>query len=879
MTINTLPESNDKQDMQAIEILIVDDNANNLKLLRTLLSDEGYKVRLATSGQMAINSCSSSMPDLILLDISMPDMDGFKVCETINKSDATLNTPIIFLSALKDEFDIVHGFAVGGVDFITKPFKAEVLKARVTTHLTISRLQKNLKNINENLEKIVDERTEEIKNTNKSLEEEIEERIESQRQLSVSEELHRLTLANLGDTVIIITDKKGKFTYVSPGFKTLFGYEIDDLAETNFSKLFNISFINETIPQTNVDLKVFETNIINKQGETRSLIVSVKNAVINEKVSIYTCRDITPLKETQRNLLDSEERLKYALLASNEGIYDWDIENKSVFRNNTYFTMLGYDIDVPIENDRFYQELVHSDDKKIFQEGINKLMSGDIHELKSEFRVKMNDGNYCWVLSKSMVVGKNSNGTPTRIIGTQTDITREKQHEKHLKQLASFDPLTSLPNRKYFTDLLTSAILRGERKNQSHAILFLDLDRFKNINDSLGHTAGDFLLKIVANRLNDILRGNDAVARLGGDEFTILLEDISNSHRAAEVSQRIIEVLSEPFDLQGHQVVISPSIGIVLFPDHGTTHEELLKKADTAMYHAKGLGGNNYWYFTEAMNVAAHNRLELEEALRNALIRDEFILHYQPKININTGKIVGMESLVRWKRDGNHLVGPNIFIPAAEDTGLIVPIGKQIIHQAVQQTAAWVDDHLLQDKIAINISAKQFRQVDLLDYIKSTLEEFNLSPEYLEIEITEAAVMENTDEAISTMKRIKDFGITLAMDDFGTGYSSLSYLKKFPIDALKIDMSFIKDMESSEVNKSIVKTIIDLAHTLKLEVVAEGVEQQHQADLLSEMNCDLIQGYLCSKPVESNAMTRLLENNASLIDQTNKENIADTHKA
>ncbi len=441
-----------------------------------------------------------------------------------------------------------------------------------------------------------------------------------------------------------------------------------------------------------------------------------------------------------------------------------------------------------------------------------------------------------------------------------------QKRDEDLQLLATYDILTGLANRKYFTDILQQAINRGTRKSQRHAIFFMDLDRFKHINDSLGHSIGDELIVQVANRLLIIFRNEDTVARFGGDEFTFLCEDIATSYQATEVAERVVEILTEPFMLRGHSVTITPSIGISLFPDHGITTEDLLKKADTAMYRAKKFGGNNHWFFTDELNEEAQRRQELEEGLRDALLNDEFILHYQPQVDLQTGEIVGLEALTRWNRIGNGLIPPNRFIPLAEETGLIIPIGKQILSKAVLQAKDWTQNKLLRNRVAVNISPKQFRQPDFFESIKNELDEANLNPEYLEIELTEAALMENTNEVITIMNELKDYGVKLAIDDFGTGYSSLSYLKEFPIDTLKIDMLFIRDMGLSEINKSIVKAIIDLAHTLNMEVVAEGIEKQSQVNTLREMNCNIIQGYLFSKPLEHDDITEMLQKDINLYD-------------
>jgi len=440
-----------------------------------------------------------------------------------------------------------------------------------------------------------------------------------------------------------------------------------------------------------------------------------------------------------------------------------------------------------------------------------------------------------------------------------------QDRDEHLEHFAMYDELTSLPNKKYYLDTLNKAIAKGTRKSQRHAVIFLDLDRFKRVNDSLGHHVGDDLLKKVAERFKFAIRDDDFVARFGGDESMFLLQDITSSLQASEASDRIMEVLSEPFNVSNHDIVVTASIGISIYPENGMTSEELLKNADIAMYRSKKAGKNTRRFFTDTMNKEKQYRLELEEALQASLKTEDFILHYQPKVNLHSGEVLGMEALVRWNKNGNSLIPPNDFIPIAEKTGLIIPIGKKIIHQAVQQTKYWVDNNLLNGKVAINVSANQFRKGNFLHDLKSIINEFDLPTEHLEIEITEAVVMGDVEQAIDIMNEIKNYGITIAMDDFGTGYSSLSYLKKFPIDTLKIDMSFIKDMQLSETNMSIVRTIIDLAHTLKLDVVAEGVETELQATLLREMGCDLMQGYLFSRPLDTDGLSKLLEKNSKFI--------------
>lgn len=860
MNENAIPKKTDTQSMSKHakgSILVVDDNTNNLKLVRTLLADKAYKVRVATSGEMALKSATTNPPDLILLDINMPGVDGYETCEKLKKDESTKSIPVIFLSAVKESFDMVRGFGIGGVDFVTKPFKPEVLMARIDTHLSLNKLQLKLQKFNDELERKVQERTLDLSEANLTLQLEVEKRVQAQNELLASEELHRLTLANLEDTIVITTDNDGKPTYISPNVEKIIGYKEEEIYQLQcISKLLG----------DNHDKKRFEKEILTKDNKIKTLFVSVKKALIRKEVTIYTCQDVTDRKRAERELAFSEARLKYALAASNEGIWDWDMVKDKAYRNQACYSMLGFEPCnfTDAANEINWVKMLHPDDRQIFVDVRNKCLSNEISQFDVEYRCQNKNGDYIWLRTKGMLVERDENTEPTRMVGTTTDITQQKEYQENLRQLATYDSLTGLPNRKLFIDMLQAAIARGKRKSSRHSVLFLDLDRFKNVNDSLGHSTGDKLLEQVAQRISDILREDDIVARLGGDEFTILLQDIPESHRAAEIASRVIDVLNEPFNLQGQEVSIAPSIGIVFYPDHATNSEDLLKKADTAMYHAKQEGGQNYKFFSHAMDREAKLRLELEGELRQSINRNEFILFYQPKVDLQEGVIVGMEALVRWNNQNKGIVAPNHFIPIAEETGLIVPIGNIVLHQAATHTKGWFNKKLFNNKVAVNISARQFKQEDLLFQIDRILDETRLAPEYLELELTEAAVIQNMDMTINIMSKIKDRGITLALDDFGTGYSSLSYLKKFPIDTLKIDMSFIRDMQQSEANKNIVNSIIELAHSLKLKVVAEGVETLEQAHVLAAMECDIMQGYLFSKPLDNQDFESLLKNGKNL---------------
>ena len=449
-----------------------------------------------------------------------------------------------------------------------------------------------------------------------------------------------------------------------------------------------------------------------------------------------------------------------------------------------------------------------------------------------------------------------------------------KRAEEQIFRMAFYDSLTELPNRVLFQDRLKQAISYAERNNRLLAVLFLDIDNFKRINDTFGHHIGDELLKGCAERLTGILRKSDAVsrqimpdlfARLGGDEFTVLLTEIRDTKDAARVARRILNVLSRPFVINNRELFVSTSIGIVMYPSDGKDVDSLLKNADAAMYHAKGNGKNNYQYYMESMNASALEMLTLENDLRRAIEREEFILYYQPRMHIRTGKISGLEALIRWVHPEKGLIQPATFISLAEETNLITYIDEWVLKNAFRQGAVWQKSGYPSLYLSVNISGTQFKHDTLLDIVTESLSESGLNPHNLELEITESVLMQNAKSTLSVLYELKRMGLNLSMDDFGTGYCSFSYLKSFPLDIIKIDRSFITDINKTKADAAIVKAIIAMSHTLKLKVVAEGVETDEQLSLLREMGCDEMQGYLLSRPLPAEEINAFLLKRRELV--------------
>lgn len=530
-------------------------------------------------------------------------------------------------------------------------------------------------------------------------------------------------------------------------------------------------------------------------------------------------------------------------------------DNPIVYVNPAFERITGYSRqEVLGRNPRF----LHRDDNaqpelEIIQAAVQAQREG-----KAVLRNYRKDGSLFWN-ELSIAPVRDEKGRATHFIGVQNDISDAKHYQDALEHQANHDTLTGLPNRNLLQDRITQAIVYAERSAHFVAVAFIDLDNFKLVNDSLGHTAGDQLLKAVAERLQSGFRAVDTVARLGGDEFVLILYDQSNEELISQETERINEVFSAPFYIDGHEIFVSYSAGFSLYPQDGRNAEVLLMNADVAMYRAKEQRGNSFQFYAPEMHSKISDRLMIESNMRHALERHEFSLMYQPQFDLKTGKVFGMEALIRWHHPSMGMVSPEKFIPLAEDTGLIVSIGEWVIKTACEQLKVFQNTGLQNLTAAVNLSSRQFKESNLIPSIAKILHDTGLAGEHLELELTESILMGHSQEITSTLCELKNMGLRLAIDDFGTGYSSLSYLKSFPMDKLKIDQSFVKDISTGGDNSAIVKAIINLGHSLNLRVIAEGVETKEQLDFLTAHNCNEIQGYYYSKPLNAEEFRSFVE--------------------
>lgn len=681
-------------------VLIVDDERFMRHVLRDALEKGGYTVLEAESGLDALSILHQSLPDIVLLDVIMPVMDGFSTCMEIRADPLSQHLPVLMITGLEDKQTIEQAYAVGATDYIVKPINDTHLRHHIRYLLHSARLFEKLRHKEESL-------------------------------------AHAQRIARLGNW--------------------------------------------QWLPEEDI-------------------------------------------------WSGSEEAIR---------IFDFPASAQS-----PSLAML--------------MERVHPEDRKQFGSAIKRVLRTR-QSAQFDHRLLLAHGTECHV--HSQIEEDLDTGKRRRLLGTVQDITdrkRNEENERQLKYLASYDSLTDLPNRQMFQERLTQAISFAKAGEEVVGVLFANLNNFKEIN-ALGTDAGDQALKQFARRYQKCVWHCDTAARIGGDQFAIILRHISCPEHCSLVAQRIIDALAEPFILGGEEVFLSLRLGISLFPDDGQTAETLIKNSEAAMHFGRQQGQNGYCFYSEKMNSQTRERLSLKTELRRGLDRDEFLLYYQPKFDSRTTRLTGMEALVRWQHPERGLVPPLSFIPLAEETGLIMPLGEKVLRMACRQVRHWQEMGFLPPPIAVNLSAVQFRQPNLIHEVAGILQETGMAPAELELEITESAIIEDTENAARTLRKLKDMGIRIALDDFGTGFSSLGYLKRFPVDCLKIDYSFVKNILRNPQDTAIVRAIIAIARSLNLTVIAEGVETEEQRAFLIEHGCDEIQGYLAGMPKPPADLVRFLQ--------------------
>ncbi len=593
-------------------------------------------------------------------------------------------------------------------------------------------------------------------------------------------------------------------------------------------------------------------------GATDFITKPINWTILPERV-----RFLLRAQEAFQALRENEARLNEAQRIASLGYWEWNLDDDKLIWSDQVYRIFGRDsLQCAIDFDGFMQQ-VHPDDRRLVREAVREAMESDA-PYSIDHRILRPNGEER-IVHEQAELQRAPDNRPLRMLGTVHDITERTLAEQRIHHLAYYDNLTGLPNRHLFREFAEHAIPAARRQDQKLALLHLDIDRFSRINDTLGHDAGDLLLRSIAKRLLRCVRGSDFVsngsgedamdyslARLGADEFLVLLTGLEHPESAAVVAQRLLEGLSEPLHAAQGEYILTASLGIALYPDDAGDLDTLLRYADTSLHHVKRAGGNRFRFYSSDMDDRSHRRLGLETHLHRALEREEFELHYQPQVNSGDRRMVGMEALLRWRRPDEGLIPPGDFIPLAEETGLIVPIGEWVIHEACRQIAEWRQQGRQTVPVAINLSARQFAEATLMQTIARALADNRLNPALLELELTESMIMRDAEDAARKLWAFHETGLRIAVDDFGTGYSSMSYLKRFPLDVLKIDQSFVRDLADNSTDAAIARAIIALGRALDLTTLAEGVETPEQLDILSQSGCDLIQGFLTGRPVPAN---------------------------
>jgi len=814
-------------------IMVVDDTPANLKLLENILRAAGYAVLTFPSGELALKAAFTHPPDLVLLDIMIPGLDGYQVCAQLKANPLTCEIPVIFISALRETHNKVRGFASGGVDYVTKPFQPEEILARVRTHLQLRNLQQSMNAANLELHKLIG------------------------RQQCI--------FNSVGEGIFGLNNDF-QVVFMNPMAMTQLGYTLEELYGHNFHRL-----IHRKRPDDNgnevqhcpimqvaqqggmqfVELDYFTR----KDGEIFPVeyTVSSPNDMADGGLAIVVFRDIAEQLHIKRQL----EEAATVFEVSGEGIVLTDARGKIQRVNPAFTDITGYPATEVIgqtprilksghHNPAFYHEMWHQITQNGYWEGEvwNRRKDGSIYPE--------------WEMITAI---RDEQGKITGYVSQFSDITRRKLTEEEIRYRGNYDALTGLANRSLLLERMTLALKEHHAKRRKLSLLFIDLDRFKQVNDSQGHPAGDLLLQQVARRIQAEIREIDTAARLGGDEFVVMLIDLDDQTPSERVASRLLDSLGHPFDLNGREAVIGASIGIALFPEDGETTETLLRNADIALYRAKTEGRHQVQFFTETMEQEFLEHSHLEADLRHALEAGQLRMDYQPIMDLRHNQMVGVEALLRWHHPQHGMISPAKFIPIAEESGLINVIGIWSIKTVVAQLRAWHDQGW-NFYASVNLSAHQIPNHLDTDWLHQLVKQAQLPPQRLRLEITESVFVKNVDAVGEWLRQVRNLGFRVYLDDFGTGYSSLSYLKRFPVDTLKIDQIFIREMTRHGNDQALVRAILAMSAGLNLEVVAEGIENKEQIDILRESNCAYGQGYWFAKPMPAHILEQFISNSA-----------------